>query len=352
MNDLDDLVAIGRGDPEGMLGSIAGLGGQLQKGYDLGRSAAALPLGEGVTAVVICGMGGSGIGGDVIRALSAGRTGFPVVVVKGHELPEFCGRDTLVLAESFSGNTEETLAAYAEAVRRGCRVVAVSAGGRLAALAEADETPHLALPTDVGMPRAALGYLAGAPLGILEAAELIPPAEEDIDRTVALLDAASEELGPHRSTEANPAKALAAWVGDRVSVIWGSSGVAEVAAVRWKTQFNENAKRPAFHSVLPELDHNEIEGWREGAGAGFAVILLRHPGESGRMGRRIDATLEAIAPSGLDVRQVHARGRTPLEWLFSLIMTGDFATVYTAILHGIDPTPVPVLTGLKDRLRG
>ena len=130
----------------------------------------------------------------------------------------------------------------------------------------------------------------------------------------------------------------------------GERGLAEAPAGRFRTQVNENAKSPAFSSVLSELDHNEIEGWSAGAGEGYAVVALRHAREHPRVGDRLDATLEAIAGAGLDFREAHAEGRTPMEILFSLLMLGDFAATYLALLRGADPTPVPVLMTLKERL--
>jgi glucose/mannose-6-phosphate isomerase len=133
--------------------------------------------------------------------------------------------------------------------------------------------------------------------------------------------------------------------------VWGSEGPAEAAALRWKTQLNENAKLPAFHSVLPELDHNEIEGWTAEAGRPFALVVLRHAGEHPRVARRVRATLEALRDSGLESREVSGEGSTSMEALLSLILLGDFVSTYLAILRGIDPMPVRVLTQLKDGLR-
>ena len=333
-----------------MLSLAAELGDQLEAGHRSGLAGDALPSAEGLTAVVVCGMGGSGVGGDILRAVLSSRVGLPIVVVKGYALPAFCGRDTLVVASSFSGNTEEAIAAYEQAVARECRVVAVSGGGQLAALAEADQVPHVALPPDVPMPRAALGYLAGVPLGIMEAIGLVPGMEREVEVTVRLLRGLSARLGPGAGFESNEAKALAAWIGDRVPVVWGSEGLAEAAALRWKTQVNENAKGPAWHSVFPELDHNEVEGWSAGSGKDHVAIALRHPGEHPKVAARVEATSEAIRDAGLEVREVHGSGGGPLEWLFSLVMLGDFVTTYLGVLRGHDPMPIPVLTGLKQRL--
>jgi glucose/mannose-6-phosphate isomerase len=186
---------------------------------------------------------------------------------------------------------------------------------------------------------------------VLAAMGSIPPVDDEVGSAAGLLGRMAAALGPQAPIAANEAKRLAEWLGDRTPVVWGSEGPAEAAALRWKTQFNENAKVPAWASVLPELDHNEIEGWSEGRGNGFGALVLRHPGEHPRIPARVEATMEAAAPSGLEVRQVHAEGQRPLEWLLSLVMLGDFASIYLAVLRSVDPMPIPMLTGLKERLR-
>jgi glucose/mannose-6-phosphate isomerase len=259
----------------------------------------------------------------------------------------------VVIASSFSGNTEETLAAYGEAVARECRVVVVCSGGELAARAEADDVPRVPVPSSIPMPRAALGYLAAAPLGILHAIGLLPQAAADVAATAEHLATLAKALGPDvRSADGNQAKDVARWIGTRVPVVWGSEGLAEAPALRWKTQLNENAKVPSWAGVLPELDHNEIEGWAPGAGDGFCLAILRHDGEHPRVSARVAATLEAIRPAGLDAREIRAAGTSDAQRLFSLIMVGDFTATYLGVLHGVDPTPIPTLVSLKERLRG
>jgi glucose/mannose-6-phosphate isomerase len=348
---LDDPVALRTGDPGGMLALVAGLGTQLGEAFDVGRRASGLPAAGGIRSIAVCGMGGSGIVGDVLRAAWAARLPVPVVSVKGYQLPAFCGPDTLVLAVSYSGETEETLAAYAQSVGAGCRVVAICSGGQLAELARTDGVPHVSVPGHVPAPRAALGHLIGACAGVLEATGLIPDAGAELIDASGVLHQLSSELGPDRSTEGNRAKSLAAWLQDRTPVVWGSEGIADAAALRWKTQLNENAKRPAFHAALPELDHNEIEGWTEGAGDRFALVILRHSLEHPRIARRVQATREAIAGSGLGSREVSVVGKSSMEVLLSLVMLGDFTSTYLAILQGVDPMPVRVLSRLKQRLR-
>jgi glucose/mannose-6-phosphate isomerase len=349
---LDDPRALSAGGTPTMLALAGETGAQLADGYRAGSAAAELPAGESLGSIAVCGMGGSGIVGDVIRALYSDRLPLPIAVVKGYRLPEFCGRDTLVMVASFSGETEETLAAYAEAVDHGCRLVALSVGGELERSAREDQVAHVALPAAIPVPRAALGFVSGAAIGVLDAMGLVPSAWQDVQRAAGLLGDQADRLGPGRTMSDNRAKGLAAWIGDRVPLVWGSEGMGETAALRWKTQMNENAKVPAFAAAFPELDHNEVEGWTAGTGGSFAAVVLRHPGEHSRTGPRVAATVDAVRSSGLEAREVHPEGTRRLEALFSLMMTGDFVSIYLAVLRGVDPLEIPVLTALKERLRG
>jgi glucose/mannose-6-phosphate isomerase len=348
---LDDPASIDAVDRSGMLAVVADLGRQLRTGFEAGRGAAGLPDRSEVSSVVVCGMGGSGIAGDVVRSLHAGAARVPIAVWKAYGLPGWCAPGTLVVAVSYSGNTEETLSSFDTAIDRGAFVVAISSGGALAKRASDGGPPHVAVSSDVGMPRAAVGYLAGAALGVLEGAGLAPSVEDALDSAAALADDLSPRLGPDRPIADNEGKELALWLAGRVPVIWASDGVAEAAALRWKNQMNENAKIPAWCSVLPELDHNEIEGWGPGTGAPFGLVVLRRTAEDPHTAERVEASLDAVRGSGLSVRQVWAEGASPLENLFSLMMKADFASIYLAVLRGVDPTPVPVLMGLKERLR-
>ncbi|TML00941.1 MAG: bifunctional phosphoglucose/phosphomannose isomerase [Actinobacteria bacterium] len=347
---LDDPAGIAAVDLSGMLSAVATLGDQLRRGFEIGQGAQVPPAWRRPSAIVVCGMGGSAIAGDVVRGLLGDVSAFPIIVAKGYALPAFCGPDTTVLAVSYSGNTEETLAAYADATERGCRAVSISAGGLLRELARRRDGVHVELPADAPMPRAALGYLAGGMLGMLGYFDLPDLAGEVEAAARYLLDLAAGWM-PWQPTDRNEAKSLGAWLLGRIPVIWGSEGLMEPAALRLKNQLNENAKVPAFWSALPELDHNEVEGWSPETAKEFAVIALRHPGEQPRVAERFGLTLELASAAGLDAREVRAEGHGPLEWLFSQILLGDFVSTYLAILRGVDPTPVPALTGLKERLR-
>lgn len=347
---LADAEAIGAADPGGMLGMVAASGRHLLDGHGAGR-AASIGSVHPPRTVVVCGMGGSGVAGDIVATLFGEAAAVPLVVSKGYGLPTFCDERTLVLAVSFSGETEETLSAFAEGVARGCRMVGVTTGGRLASLCERDGVAVVRVPPSVSMPRAAVGLLGGACIGVLEAAGVVGPMGREVAEAADALALLAERLGPRVPPEENQAKALALWLGERTPLVWGSQGLGEAAALRWKTQLNENAKIAAFHAVLPELDHNEVEGWPEDSGARFAALVLRHPFEHPRIAARVQATTAAVGGSGLAIRQVEAPAAdSSLQALFSLILLGDLTSVYLAVALGEDPTPVPILTRLKDRL--
>jgi glucose/mannose-6-phosphate isomerase len=345
---LDDPSAVAAADPGGMLRAVSGLGRQLARGFDIGSDGHAVSL-DDLTAVVVCGMGGSGIAGDVVRSVLSARLDLPILVSKGQAIPAFCGPRTLLFAVSYSGQTVETLACYRAAVGRRCPVVTVSAGGRLREEALARGGPHLDVPGDVSMPRAALGYLSGALIGWLDGQAGLGLGDE-VRAAAAALDSRTAAWSVENPAETNEAKSLAAWLLGRIPVVWGTEGLMEAGALRFKNQINENAKMPAFSSVLPELDHNEIEGWAPGSTEGFAVVALRHDDEHPGVAERFGETIELVTRSGLPLREVRVHGEGPLDRLFGTILLGDLASTYLGILRGVDPTPIPVLSGLKARL--
>jgi glucose/mannose-6-phosphate isomerase len=187
-------------------------------------------------------------------------------------------------------------------------------------------------------------------LGALVAAGVVSGVDDEIDSAAAALDAAADDLGPDVPADRNEAKDLAAWVGERIPVIWGSEGVSAAAAWRWKTAFNENAEVPAFASALPELDHHEVVGWTPKRGEGFCLAILREHGEHERVRARLEATLEQMADSGLEWREVWARGETPPARCLSLAVLGDLASAYHALARGIDPAAMDPLVRIKERL--
>jgi glucose/mannose-6-phosphate isomerase len=199
-------------------------------------------------------------------------------------------------------------------------------------------------------PRAALGHLGFAALGALETMGLLPPLAQDVDETVKELEALALRMAPESAPEHNPAKALAGLIGDRVPVIWGAEGIGAVAAMRWKTQMNENGKVPAFYAAMSELDHNEVVGWTVPYGQRFSLVALRHDGEHPEIAARFKLSYDIARAAGVEIEEIRAAGVSDLARLMSLVLAGDFTSVYVGLRRGVDPTPVAVIDHLKASL--
>ncbi len=348
-------------DRSDMLGAIAGLPRQLTAGYAVARSGLSGVFGEAAaapapparpTSVVMCGMGGSAIGADLVLACLPDLS-VPVAVVRGYRLPAWVGPSTLVVAISCSGDTEETLTCAAEALERGCAPVCIASGGALATLAEESGLPLLAVPSGGNSPRASLGYLSMPLLATLEAAGLCADFSADVDESAALLRAGNEALGPLAPDETHAAKRMAARLHKKQAVVYGA-GLTVPAARRWKGQINENAKAPSFWNELPELDHNELMGWTSlphVAAATLAVFLDDVQGDA-RLRQRIRLTAAELEARGVAVERVETRGASRLARLLSLVQLGDYTSFYLALLYGVDPTPVGAIEEFKAKLAG
>jgi glucose/mannose-6-phosphate isomerase len=332
-----------------MLGTVAALPEHIEVGYASGLATTGLPALDGVTSVVFCGMGGSAVAGDILRQTFRDRLSVPVDVNRTPVLPEYAGPHTLVIASSFSGETSETLASVEEAIRRGCRMLAITSGGRLGALCDEHAIATASVPPGF-QPRAALGHLTFAMLGALEGAGLVPSLAGDVHETLTSVRGLTAGMTPDVPLADNPAKELAVWLGDRVAVVWGADGVGAVAAMRWKTQMNENGKVPAWHSAMSELDHNEVVGWVRPYGSLHAVIALRSDHEHRELSARFPLSMDIARAAGAEVREVIVPGRGALATLLSLVTIGDFASCYVGLRRGEDPTPVEVIQGLKAAL--
>jgi glucose/mannose-6-phosphate isomerase len=348
---LDDPTGFSVVDASDALGVAEATWQQWADAVARARSLPALPSADGITSVVYCGLGGSGIAGDVLAAIASEQGRLPVTVVKGYTLPAFAGADTLVIATSYSGNTEETIACIDEAVARGCRVVGISTGGKVGASAKQHGFGFVELPSGY-QPRAALASLAVPTLAVAERLGVIAPLGDAFAETEDLLRARCKELGREAAETDNPAKQLARALQDKVSLTWGQDGYLAVAAIRWRCQLNENAKVPAFSAVLPELDHNELVGYDPGIPAlkDLALIVLRAPGEHPRVAKRIDVTLGAMRDKVAAVHEAWGSGTSTLARLMSTAILGDFTSIYLALLRGVDPTPVVVIERLKKQL--
>jgi glucose/mannose-6-phosphate isomerase len=336
--------AIAAIDSTGQLDEVLGLAEHLEDALWRVDSAQASPV-DATGGVIVAGMGGSASGGRLAVGALGSRLVRPLVVADGYALPSWAGPSTLVFASSYSGNTEETLSAYDDAVARGCPRIVASTGGALVERARADGVPVVPIPGGF-QPRAAIGY---ALVGALEAAALggaAPSVRGEIEAAAALVSELVEEWGPD-APEDSLAKSIAQSLHGTVPVIAGAE-LAASAAYRWKSQFNENAELPAFASVLPELSHNEVVGWAAAGALGrFSYVSLEDPEAHPRNVLRAELVAGIAAAGAAPVVRVTARGSSPVERLVSLILLGDLVTIYAAVLRGADPVDIPALDSLK-----
>jgi glucose/mannose-6-phosphate isomerase len=300
--------------------------------------------------MVVAGMGGSAIGGALARAALGDRASRPIVLARDYELPAWTTPDTTVLCASYSGDTEETLAVYEAAGALGARRIVATTGGKLAKAARAESVPVIPLPGGF-QPRSAVAYslvIALEVAGICGAGERL---HAEIDVAAAHAEALVASWGPD-SAEDCLAKDLARGLHGTIPQITGA-GLTSPVAYRWKTQINENAKRPAFAQELPELDHNEIVGWEGAAELGrFSAVFLDDSDLHPRVRQRIELTRGLIAGRGAPTFRIDSIGETRLERLISLVLLGDLVSFYLAVLRGVDPAPVEVIEQLKAALAG
>ena len=334
-------------DSSGMIDDVLAQPDQLQDALWRVESAGIRPS-DLPGGLVVCGMGGSAIGGDLALTALGDRATRPIRVVRDYGLYPWATGDSLVLCASYSGDTEETLACFESATISEAPRVALTTGGQLAEAARGDGVPVVGIPSGM-MPRAAVAYMT---VGALECAALCGAAasvHDEIDTACPLLSELVQEWGPDSPPDSQP-KALAHAIRGTIPVIHGA-GPTSAPARRWKTQLNENAKTAAFLSLLPEVDHNEICGWRHGAEvAPIAGVFLEDPDQHPRMARRIELTAKALEEAGARTIHVQARGETRLQRVLSLVLLGDLVSVYLAVLGGDDPTPVEPIERLKAAL--
>jgi len=346
---LDSSATLRKIDPDDMLGRVAELPRQLSQAR---RVAAAVPLDDRlkeVDAVVVLAMGGSAIGAELVAAAAGERLRVPLMVHRDYGLPPGVNERTLIIAASHSGETAETLSGFGAARERGLPIAVITTGGRLAAQATRDGLSLLEYRL-AGQPRAAIGFGVGlvhellSRLGIIREPDQVGPA-------VAALEELLERSAPSVETDANPAKQLAWSLFGRIPVIYGHGPMAAVAH-RWKTQLNENAKAWAAWEPMPEANHNAIEGSlnpRELSDALYVVQLRDHE-EPQELAARYNVVEELLGERATNRSEVWAEGPSPLARILTTVAFGDLMSVYLAILYQTDPTPVTLLSMLKERL--
>jgi glucose/mannose-6-phosphate isomerase len=350
MNVLDDLAAYQRIDPEGMLVCIRDLPRQCRAAWNEAQGLKLPDDYREIDTVVILGMGGSAIAGDFLHALVALESPIPVFSHRNYELPLLVDDRTLLIASSYSGNTEEVLSSFDQGLSSGAKKVVITGGGKLLATARAKDIPAFVFnyPAE---PRAALGYSFMPLLAIAQKLAIVADKSEDVDEAIAVMEGLAARIDETVPLARNPAKQLAQKLHQRLPVVYGA-GILTPVARRWKGQLNETSKVWSFYEELPEADHNALIGYGlpKEIAARALVVFLRAPSLHPRVLLRYDLTRTALEEAGGESATVDAEGKSPLAQMMSATLFGDWASLYLAILNGVAPAPTPPIGKLKERL--
>jgi glucose/mannose-6-phosphate isomerase len=350
VRDLDKPQTYQQLDASGMLQHLHEFPEQCQRAwqkalkFDLPRDYAR------VDKAIILGMGGSAIGGELVRRLTLLENRLPVWVHRDYHLPPFLDRNTLLIASSYSGNTEETLSSFAELLKIPSKKLVLTRGGKLKELAEKEGIPVFLIDYEAP-PRAAFHHSFISLLGIFHKLGLLEDKSADLKEAMQVLSKLSAELVESMPLISNPAKRLATKLSGKLAVIYGAGILSEVAQ-RWKTQLNENSKAWAFYEVFPELNHNAVVGYEfpPETRERILVVLLHSSLLHTRISISYRLTIEILAKAGVSYELVEAMGKSPLAQMMGLVLLGDYVSFYLAILNSVDPTPVASIDYLKSRL--
>ena len=347
---LNDPEAFRRNDPENMLAHIDRLPDQLETAWNLGAGLP-LPHWQSIQQVIIAGMGGSAIGADLLAAYIEPNCRVPVIIHRDYDLPGWArDEQTLVIASSHSGNTEETLSAYSRAVAMGCRTLAVCTGGKLAELAQQSGAPLWKFE-HTGQPRSAVGFSFGLLLAVVARLALAPDPAQDVEEALTAMRAQQQYLQAHIPDIHNPAKRMAGQLINRWVAVIGAEFLAPVAR-RWKGQISEVAKTWGQFEFLPEADHNSLAGTQKSSGCALWIdgCLLARPLHHPRNSLRINLTKKTLMLQGIGTDFVDAQGQTRLAQQWTALHFGDYAAYYLAMAYGVDPTPVETIEGFKQEM--
>lgn len=297
--------------------------------------------------IIITGMGGSAIGGEILQDWLQDKLPIPIQICRNYTLPAYANRNTLVFAISYSGETEETLSAFIDAIRRKCMTITISSGGHLLSFSKKLQIPHVTIPKGLP-PRAAIPYVFFPLPIVIGKIHILPNVEKDIKETIWVLKEVGRENSPQILTKTNLSKRLALQLKETIPAIYGF-GQFRAIAHRMKTQFNENSKLLSVYDVFPELNHNEAVGWEvsEDLAKKFSVILIRDHDEPPEIKHRIEMTKLLALHKAQKVLEIYARGKGRLAKMFSVLLVGDLVSVFLAILQGVDPAPVKTIDLIK-----
>jgi glucose/mannose-6-phosphate isomerase len=349
--DLDDPASYKDLDRSDMLGRIRDFPALCRRAWEMGEAFELPSHYSGVDEVLILGMGGSAIGGDLIGSLALDASRVPVSVCRGYRLPAYVDAHTLVIASSYSGNTEETLACFEQSLATEARMLAITSGGRLARMAEDRGIPVFRYSYD-SPPRAALPFSFMPLFSFMGKLGLLRQdggnvVEDILSSLQSQHDITNESVPLAR----NPAKQLASNLHGRVAVVYGAETVAEVAH-RWKTQINENSKAWCFHEVFPEMNHNAVVGYSFPAAfnSQVMVVMLSSSFLSPRVRVRYEVVSRLLRTAGISFKVMQGKGSSAVAEMMGLVLLGDYVSYYLALLNGVDPSPVTAIDFLKAEL--
>lgn len=337
-------------DPKGMRNLILHFPQQVEEAVAIGNAAKISVKTKKIQQIVVTGLGGSAIGGDLLRAYLAGQCSVPVIVNRHYYFPEYVGANTLVIISSYSGNTEETTAAYKDAIKRKAVIFCITSGGEVEKLAKKYGHPYIKIPGGFP-PRAALGYSFFPTLIALSKLGFIKDQKKEIKETLALLTDLSRSYADHDHA-GNKALNLAKTLHGKLPLIYSGADKFDTVNVRWRGQITENAKTLAFGHVFPELNHNEIVGWEvlKDLMKKMHVVILRDKEDYRRIQLRMEITKGIIGGMADGMTEVYSEGKSLLARMFSLLYLADWLSFYLAMLNGVDPSPVKKIDFLKEEL--
>lgn len=346
---LEDSKRYQKVDPDNFYKLLTDFPSQLRQAVEIGRKFVWTGKDFRPANIVVAGLGGSAIGGDMARSFLAHELNVPFSVIRHYRLPAFVGPQTLLIASSYSGNTEETLAAFDEAKKRGAQILGITTGGKLAA--QASGLPVITIPSGYP-PRCALGFSFVPLILALGKAGLIKDYSREILRLADFLEKEIRNWKKEVAKGKNGTKKLAAALYGKIPLAYAGSDFLEAVAVRWKGQICENAKQPAFYNFFPEFNHNELVGFGvlSHLKGKLAAVFLQDKDDHPRVSLRMQIVEDILKRKKIPVRRVASKGETVLERMFYTILFGDFTSYYLAILNGVNPRPVEVIDYLKGRL--
>jgi glucose/mannose-6-phosphate isomerase len=352
MSELDGKMIYQELDKSDMALLIELFSAQLAKAWEIAAASDLSSLSRKPKQVLFVGMGGSGIGGSLACALAAGGSKIPLAFHRGYSIPAYVGKDTLVVAISYSGNTRETIDAYQSAVKAGAPLLVLTGGGELAELAKKNKHPIITVPAGQP-PRASLGYLFIPLLKVLDIVGLYRINDKDISSLATAVKGMWAELGVYQPEKQNGAKSLARQLLGRVPLVYGSQGIMGVCAERWCGQLQENSKTIAFHNTFPELCHNQVMGWVDRACLGERIVLvsLTDGEENPWLQMQIEITLTLAEEKGAAIVEITASGENQLEKAIKTIYLGDLVSLYLAMLNRVNPTEIDNINRLKDAMK-